>query len=81
MFTQLSVMNKKSWITIGALIVILAITSVVDYYYILISPSLPTGSRHVFEVKEIYSTKQDGREWFINMVNPTVVEYLILVLL
>jgi hypothetical protein len=49
-------MNKKSRIAIGALIVILAITSMVDYYYILISPSLPSGSRHVFEVKEIYPT-------------------------
>jgi hypothetical protein len=64
-------MNKKSWIAIGAIIAILAITTVVVYYYIQISPSLPTVIRHVFKVKEIYPTKPGGREWFINMDNPT----------
>jgi hypothetical protein len=64
-------MNKKRSIAIGAIIAILTITSVVVYYYIQLSPSRPNVVRHIFKVKEIYPTKPSGREWFINMDNPT----------
>jgi hypothetical protein len=64
-------MNKKSWIAIGEIIAVLVITSVGVYYYLQISPSLPTVIRQVFKVKEIYSTKPSEREWFVNMDNPT----------
>jgi hypothetical protein len=47
------------------------------YYYpqILFLPShipITTTAIHNFKVKEIYPTKQNGREWFINLDDPTV---------
>jgi hypothetical protein len=62
-------MNKKSWIAIGVIIAILSV--VVYYYYIQIMPSPPSLVRHIFKVKEIYPTNPGGREWFIDMGNPT----------
>src|SRR5919109_3038771 len=63
-------MNTKRWIAISVVISVLAITSVV-VYYIQITPP-PTGvTRHIFKVKEIYPTKPGGREWYLNMDDPT----------
>jgi len=67
-------MNKGRWIVLGILgIALITIISVVVYYnYVQKIPSPPAGAiRHVFKVKEIYPTKLGGREWLINMANPT----------
>ncbi|MDF2767633.1 MAG: hypothetical protein K0S91_468 [Nitrososphaeraceae archaeon] len=46
------------------------------YYYpqiLFLPPHIPitTTAIHNFKVKEIYPTKQNGREWFINLDDPT----------
>jgi hypothetical protein len=46
------------------------------YYYpqiLFLPPHIPitTTAIHNFKVKEIYPTKQNGREWFINLGDPT----------
>jgi hypothetical protein len=66
-------MNKNRWIILSVVIASLAVMSIVVYYYSLhiIIPRPPITARHAFEVKEIYPTKPGGREWFINMDNPT----------
>jgi hypothetical protein len=67
-------MNKEHWIALGVvIIVLLIITSVVVYYYYaqIIPGPPPSVTRHIFKVREIYPTKPGGREWFINMANPT----------
>jgi hypothetical protein len=69
-------MNKERKIVIGVVIFIalITITSVVVYHYYLYikpSPSPPSVIRHISKSKEIYPTKPGGREWFINMDNPT----------
>jgi hypothetical protein len=67
-------MNKEQWIALGVvIIVLLTITSVVVYYYYaqIIPGPPPSVTRHIFKVREIYPTKPGGREWFINMANPT----------
>jgi hypothetical protein len=67
-------MNKGRWIVLGILgIALITIISVVVYYnYVQKIPSPPASAiRHVFKVKEIYPTKLGGREWLINMANPT----------
>ena len=48
----------------------------VYYYYpqiLFLPPHIPitTTAIHNFKVKEIYPTKQNGREWFINLDDPT----------
>lgn len=48
----------------------------VYYYYpqiLFLPPHIPitTTAIHNFKVKEIYPTKQNGREWFINVDDPT----------
>ena len=56
-------------------IVIIAAILIASYYYYYISfrpaPFKTTGKLDVFGITEIYSTKIDGREWFIDMNNPT----------
>jgi hypothetical protein len=69
-------MNKERWIVMCVvLIALIAIASVVVYYYYYVqnisSPSRPNVIRHIFKAREIYPTKQGGREWFIDMANPT----------
>jgi hypothetical protein len=64
-------MNKKLWIAISVAITIPVITYVVFYYYIQIIPGPPGAPRHIFKVMEIYPTKPGGREWSLNMDDPT----------
>lgn len=56
-------------------IVIIAAILIASYYYYHISfrpaPFKTTGKLDVFGITEIYPTKIDGREWFIDMNNPT----------
>jgi hypothetical protein len=66
-------MNKNQWTIVAVITSVLITISVVGYYgNIQIIPVPPSVSRHVFKVQEIYPTKQGGREWFINMANPTI---------
>ena len=57
--------------------IIATIISIFIYYYypqiLFIPPHIPTTTTaiHNFKVKEIYPTKQNGREWFINLDDPT----------
>jgi hypothetical protein len=72
-------MNKERRIVISVVIALITITSVVVYYYYvqsISSPSHPSVIKHVFKAREIYPTKQGGREWFIDMANPISDKYL-----
>ena len=53
-------------IFIGIAIIILTLY----YLQILRFAPFPTAI-HKFKMKQIYPTRQDGREWFINLDNPT----------
>src|SRR5436309_388661 len=65
-------MKKKLWIAMSAVAILFITSTAVYYYYNPIIP-IPSGvPRHIFKVKEIYPTKPGGREWFINMNNPTI---------
>lgn len=64
-------MNKKFWLVIGTLILVAIITFALYSYHVLNIP-IPGGApRQLFKVKEIYPTKPGGREWFIDMNNPS----------
>ena len=73
-------MNKKhSWLLIIIIITFAFIATVIIifiyYYYpqILFQPlhiPIITSTIHNFKVREIYPTKQNGREWFINLDDP-----------
>jgi hypothetical protein len=61
-------------ITFGIIATVIIIF--IYYYYpqiLFLPPHIPitTTAIHNFKVKEIYPTKQNGREWFINLENPT----------
>ena len=68
-------MSKSRWliVIVGSIsvIIIIIITLFFYYYYIQISfiPP-PPSAKHTFKVREIYPTKQGGRQWFINLDNP-----------
>ena len=78
-------MNKKhSWLFTIIIIIIITfaiITTIIIifiyYYYpqiLFLPPHIPsttTTAIHNFKVREIYPTKQNGREWFINLDDPT----------
>jgi hypothetical protein len=77
-------LNKKDSrlvIIIVIISIILAITATVIiifiyYYYpqiLFLPPRIPTTTTaiHNFKVREVYPTKQNGREWFINLDDPT----------
>jgi hypothetical protein len=64
-------MNVKHWIILVVVIAPVIVISFVVYYYIQIISTAPIVARHTFKVKEIYPTKSGGRQWFINMHNPT----------
>jgi hypothetical protein len=57
--------------------IIATIIIILIYYYypqiLFLPPHIPitTTAIHNFKVKEIYPTKQNGREWFINLDDPT----------
>lgn len=65
--------SRKSLAVLG--LVIIATIFVGSSYYYNISfrpvPFKTTGKLDVFGITEIYPTKIDGREWFIDMNNPT----------
>jgi hypothetical protein len=75
-------LNKKysQLLIIGVIIITFAIIAtviiVLIYYYypqiLLLPPHIPTTTTaiHTFKVKEIYPTKQNGRQWFMNVDNP-----------
>ena len=66
-------MKKSKWFAIAGIVsVAIVITVFVYYYYIqtFFPPPSPPIAKHPFKVREIYPTKQGGREWFINMDNP-----------
>ena len=61
-------------ITFGIIATVIIIF--IYYYYpqiLFLPPHIPitTTAIHNFKVKEIYPTKQNGREWFINLEDPT----------
>ena len=61
-------------ITFGIIATVIIIF--IYYYYpqiLFLPPHIPitTIAIHNFKVKEIYPTKQNGREWFINLEDPT----------
>jgi len=64
-------MNKMHGFAVGVIIVIVVISLVIYINYVLNIPSVPSALRHQFKVKEIYPTERGGRQWFINMDNPT----------
>ena len=64
-------MVRKYWIVISVIVFLAIISFVLYINYIRIIPIPPGAPRHAFKVKEIYPTKPGGREWFIDMNNPT----------
>src|SRR5689334_8415519 len=64
-------MNKKYWIMITVVIFILATSLALSIYYFQNIPKPAGAPRHMFTIKEIYPTKPGGREWFIDMNNPS----------
>ena len=73
-------MNRKYsrllTIIITFAIIATIIITFIYYYYpqiLFLPPHIPTITTaiHNFTVKEIYPTKQNGREWFINLDDPT----------
>ncbi|HET7285734.1 MAG TPA: hypothetical protein VFI70_13710 [Nitrososphaeraceae archaeon] len=68
-------MNKRRNLLLSIVIIILVITTIViAYHYIVGNILTPKYVHNVgvnkFKIKEIYPTKQGGREWYINMDNP-----------
>jgi hypothetical protein len=62
---------KKSTLLRIVIIVIVAITTItLVYNYFLISTSTRYAGIDKFAIKEIYPTKTDGEEWFMNMNDP-----------
>ena len=67
-------MNKKNWAIIGILVILGAVSILIYYYYYYYLQTIqtpPSVFKHTFKVKEIYPTKPGGREWFVNMNDPT----------
>ena len=76
-------MNKKRSrlfpiISISITFAIIATVIIIFLYYyypqiLFLPPHIPitTTAIHNFKVREIYATKQNGREWFINLDDPT----------
>jgi hypothetical protein len=55
--------NNKHRIVLGIIIIISALTIVILSYNIY-------ATQTIFKPKEIYPTKQGGREWYLNSNNP-----------
>jgi hypothetical protein len=64
-------MKKKHWIVISAIGFFVVISVALYINYLKMAPMPSAGPRHVFKIKDIYPTKPGGREWFIDMNNPT----------
>jgi hypothetical protein len=59
-------MDKNRWVITGVITLVVVIISVVVYSQnIQFIPNPPAIPRHIFNVKEIYPTRLDGREWFM----------------
>jgi hypothetical protein len=60
------------WHLIAFIVVFAGITILISFYYLkILVPNTSSTTIPKFKIKEIYPTKQDGREWFIKMDNPT----------
>src|SRR5919204_1140219 len=64
--------SRRLIIIVSSISVVVIIISLFFYYYYIqisfIPP--PPSAKHTFKVREIYPTKQGGRQWFINLDNP-----------
>jgi hypothetical protein len=65
--------NKNRWLVIVFIAIVLAsVTIAISFYYIgIVRPTASTTTPPKFKIREIYATKPGGREWFINMNDPT----------
>lgn len=65
--------SRKSLAVLGFIIIATVLVASSYYYHISLRPApfKTTGKSDVFGITEIYPTKIDGREWFIDMNNPT----------
>jgi hypothetical protein len=61
----------KKWILIAAIIIVVVISFALYINYIQFIPVPGGAPRHQFKASEIYHTKPGGREWFIDMNDPT----------
>ncbi len=64
-------MVNNGWIILSVLSILIGASLLIYIYYFQPSPISTNIFRHTFKVKEIYPTKVGGREWAINMNNPT----------
>jgi hypothetical protein len=64
-------MVNNGWIILAVISIIIGASLLIYIYYFQPSPISTSKFRHTFKVKEIYPTKVGGREWAINMNNPT----------
>jgi hypothetical protein len=64
--------KTKTWLVLAILgISVLSIVVVMIYYSALFVPRRPTvEGKDLFGIDEIYSTKEGGREWYVDMENP-----------
>jgi hypothetical protein len=64
--------KTKTWLVLAILgISVLSIVVVMIYYSTLFVPRRPTvEGKDLFGIDEIYSTKEGGREWYVDMENP-----------
>jgi hypothetical protein len=65
-------LKKNRLLLIGIVILFISISLSLSYYVIILlpKPQVVTSGIDKFGVKEIYPTKDGGREWFLNMENP-----------
>jgi hypothetical protein len=61
----------KYWIVLGVIAMSTVILLVSYFNYVQNISHRAAPYHHLFKVKEIYSTKPGGREWFIDMSNPS----------
>lgn len=64
-------MVNEYWIITFVIVFIVVISVVLYLNSLQVITTPPSGFRHSFKVKEIYSTKPGGREWFIDMNDPS----------
>jgi len=63
----------KYWLVLGILFFVVVVISFAVYSNYVQFVRVPGGApRHLFEVKQIYPSQPGGREWFIDMNNPTI---------
>jgi hypothetical protein len=64
-------LNREYWLVLGIIIFVGFISIALYSNYFKFIPTPRGAPRHLFEVKQIYPTQPGGREWFIDMTNPT----------